>query len=166
MVVTAFSVTNKANQVRFFKKTFLLANISLEIVFEMLFPILSDADVNFLGQKLRWRTYITKETLPTTRCIELMGEKEFAAAVLELEYETYVVYVGSVNSITLPSFSPLELDVHPIYRPQISDLIVEKTFIKIPNKYIDNADVFFLDLASELPKHNRINDHAIKLGKV
>ena len=53
IVVTAFSVTDKANQVKFFEKTFLIANVSLDIVFEMPFLTLSDADVNFLGWELR-----------------------------------------------------------------------------------------------------------------
>ena len=48
IVVAAFSVANKANQVRFFKKTFFMANVSPEIKLRMLFLTLSDADVNFL----------------------------------------------------------------------------------------------------------------------
>ena len=53
MVVTAFSVTDKANRVRFFEETFLVANISLEVVLGMLFLTLSGADVNFSGRELR-----------------------------------------------------------------------------------------------------------------
>ena len=52
MVVTAFSVTDKANRVRFFEETFLVANVSPEIVLGIPFLTLSDADVNFSGQKL------------------------------------------------------------------------------------------------------------------
>ena len=47
MVVAAFSVTDQANRVRFFEKTFLIANVSPDIVFGMLFLTLSSADVNF-----------------------------------------------------------------------------------------------------------------------
>ena len=53
MVVTAFSVVDKANRVRFFEKTFLVVNISPEVVFEMLFLTLSSADVDFSGRELR-----------------------------------------------------------------------------------------------------------------
>ena len=49
MVVTAFSVINKANQVRFFEKTFMVANVSPKIVLRMLFLTLSSADIDFLG---------------------------------------------------------------------------------------------------------------------
>ena len=57
MVVVAFSMTNKANQVKFFEETFLVANSSLEIVLEMSFLTLSGADVNFSGRELRWKAY-------------------------------------------------------------------------------------------------------------
>ena len=52
MVVTAFSVVDKANQVRFFEETFLVANISPEIVFGIFFFTLSGANINFSGWKL------------------------------------------------------------------------------------------------------------------
>ena len=70
-----------------------------------------------------------------------MGKKEFAAAELDPEHETYVVHV----------------------RPQIAGLIAEEAPTKVPAKYADFADVFSPDLASELPEHTGINDHAIKL---
>ena len=53
MVVVAFSVIDKANQVRFFEEIFLVANVSLEVVFRMSFLTLSSADVDFLGRGLR-----------------------------------------------------------------------------------------------------------------
>ena len=52
MVAAVFSVVNKANQVRFFEKTFLVANVSLEVVFEIPFLTLRDANVDFSGQEL------------------------------------------------------------------------------------------------------------------
>ena len=59
MVVAAFSVENKANRVKFFEETFLIANVSPEVFFEMSFLILNGVDVDFWGWELRWRTYIT-----------------------------------------------------------------------------------------------------------
>ena len=53
MVVAAFSVEDKANQVRFFEETFLVANISPEVVFGMTFLTLSGADIDFSGRELR-----------------------------------------------------------------------------------------------------------------
>ena len=42
-------------------------------------------------------------------------------------------------------------------------MIVEKIPTKVPAEYLDFADVFSPDLASELPEHTGINDHAIEL---
>ena len=53
--------------------------------------------------------YTTEEALPTTRRVELVGKKEFAAAELDPKYETYVVHVGSVSSVASLSFSPLDV---------------------------------------------------------
>ena len=63
MVVAAFSVENKANQIRFFKETFLVANVSPEVVFGILFLTLSGADIDFLGRELRWRTFTIEKIL-------------------------------------------------------------------------------------------------------
>ena len=83
-----------------------MANVSPKIVLGMLFITLSGADVDFLDRELRWRTYITEEALPTTRRVELVGKKEFAAAELDPEHESYVVHVGSVGFDASPSSSP------------------------------------------------------------
>ena len=159
MVIAAFSVEDKANQGRFFEKTFLVANVSPEVVLGMPFLTLSGANVDFSGRDLRWRTYTTEEVLPTTKRVELVGKKEFAAAALDLEYETYVVHVTSLSSAPLVA----SLDVHPSRRSQTSGLITEEAFTKVLAKYSDFADIFSPNLASELPEHTGINHHAIEL---
>ena len=158
MIVAAFSVIDKVIWVRFFEKTFLVVNVNLEVVFRMPFFTLSDGDVNFLGQELRWRTYTTEEAFPTTRCIELVGKKEFATIMLNPENEIYLVHVRSVSFIASPNFSPLELDIYPFYRLQMFGLIAKETLTKIPAEYLDFADIFSLDLTSKLSKHTRINN--------
>ena len=45
MVIADYSVKNKLGRVQFFKGTFLLANIGLEVVLGMLFLTLSKADI-------------------------------------------------------------------------------------------------------------------------
>ena len=161
MVVAAFLVQDKASWVRFFEKTFRIANVSPEIVFGVPFLTLNSANIDFLEYKLWWKTYTTKKALPTTRHIELVGRKEFAAVAFNLEYEIYVVYVESVSSNASPGSSLL--NVYPLWRPQISGFITEKASKKISAEYLDFADIFFPDLAFKLPKHIGINDHAIKL---
>ena len=53
MVVAAFSVEDKANQVRFFKETFLVANFNPEVVLGMPFLILSGVDIDYSVRELR-----------------------------------------------------------------------------------------------------------------
>ena len=182
MVVAAFSMVDKANRVRFFEETFLVANVSPKVVLGILFLTLSNADVDFSSRDLRWRTYTTEEALPTTRRVELVGRKEFTAAALDPEHETYVVHVASLSSAPLvasldihhsrrPQISGLiaeealiaSLNVYPSQGPQISGLIAEETFTKIPTEYLDFADIFSSDLVSELPEYTGINDHTIEL---
>ena len=52
MVVAAFLVTDNTDRVKFCKKTFLMANVSLEVVLRMLFLTLSNANIDFLDRKL------------------------------------------------------------------------------------------------------------------
>ena len=117
MVVNAFPVTDKANRVRFFEETFLVVNVSPEVVLGMFFLTLSGADVDFSDRELRWKTYTNEEALPTTRRVELVGKKEFAIAALDPESETFVIHIASLSSDMSPSSSPLKLDVHSFRKP-------------------------------------------------
>ena len=47
MVLIAFLVTDQANKVRFFKETFLVANVSPDVVLGMLFFTLTGANIDF-----------------------------------------------------------------------------------------------------------------------
>ena len=92
----------------------------------------------------------------TTRQVELIGKKKFPATALDLEYENFVVNVAAL-SVNLGD------EVHLLRSAQIAHLKVNKAFSKIPSKYADFADVFSPKLATKLPEHTRINDHAIEL---
>ena len=52
IVIATFLVINQTNQIQFFEKIFIMANINPNIVFEMLFFILNGVYVNFLKRKL------------------------------------------------------------------------------------------------------------------
>ena len=163
MVVAAFSIEDKANRIRFFEETFQVANVSPKVVFGMPFLTLSSADVDFLGHELRWRNYTTEEALPTIKRVELVRKKKFTSVALNLESETFVVHIASLNSDALVSSFLLELDIHLSRRPQVSGLIAEEASTKVLAKYLYFADVFSLDLASKLIKHTGIINHAIEL---
>ena len=98
----------------------------------------------------------------TTKHIDQVRKKEFVAAALDLKNKTFVVYVMSLGSAAFFSSNPLDV-VYSFCRSQIASLITKEIFTKIPDKYAKFADVFSLDLASKLPEHTKINNHAIKL---
>ena len=98
MVVAAFSVTDQANKIRFFEETFLVANVGPDVVLEMPFLTLSSADVDFPKKELWLRSYTIEKALSTTKRVELVGKKEFVAAALDPEHETFVVYIASLES--------------------------------------------------------------------
>ena len=52
MVLASFQVENKLRKTRFFQKTFLLANISMEMVLSMPFLTFSNANVQFVEKEL------------------------------------------------------------------------------------------------------------------
>ena len=154
---------DKANRVTFFEETFFVANVSLEIVFGMLFFTLSGVDVDFSDWELQWRTYTTEKAFPTTRCIELVDKKKFTAAALDPEHETYIVHVASLSFTPLVSLGFTLLDVHLSRRPQIFGLITKEASTKVFAEYSDFTDVFSSDLTFELSKHTEINNYAIEL---
>ncbi len=47
MVVSIFSMSDKDNKERFFKESFLFADVKPDIVFGMPFRTMSNADINF-----------------------------------------------------------------------------------------------------------------------
>ena len=155
MIVSIFSVLNKGGKERFFEESFLLADVKPEIVLEMSFLTISNANVDFQARNLQWRSYITRDIFPTTRRVELIGKKEFAAAALDLKHEVFAVHVAAL------SVNPDD-GVHPSKIAEIANLKVDEAPTKVPSKCADFADVFSPTLAAKLPKHTGINDYAIE----
>ncbi len=83
-------------------------------------------------------------------------KKEFTAAAFDLKHEVFIVHIAtlSVNS---------DDEMHPSRKAQMGHLKVDKALTKVPNEYVDFADVFSPKLAVELQEHTKINDHAIEL---
>ena len=131
IVIAAFQVVNKLGRSWFFQETFLLANISMEVVLGMLFLTLSNANVQFAEKKPILRIYTTKEGLPTTRQVEIINWKEFTKAALDENVEAFVVHVSSLRS---------RINIHPAKKAQLALLLTKK--VTVPTKYLDFADVF------------------------
>ena len=92
IVIAAFLMTDQADRVRFFEETFLLANVSPDVVFGMFFLTLSIADIAFPKKELQWTSYTIKKAFSTTKQVKLIGKKKFAAIALDPEYEIFIVY--------------------------------------------------------------------------
>ena len=91
---------DKDGKEKFFEESFLLADVKPDIVLRMPFLIMINADVNFQARDLQRRSYPTEDILPTTRWVELIEKKEFAAIALNPEHKTFIIYVAtlSINS--------------------------------------------------------------------
>ena len=153
MVLASFQVKDTLERARFFQKTFLLADFSIEVVLEMPFLTLSNADIKFAQKELTWRSYTAAEALPTTKRVEIIDKKEFTKAALDENVEAFVVHVTSLSLNSMP--------IHPAREAQIASLVIEE--VQIPSEYSDFSDVFSEERASILPEATELNQHAIEL---
>ena len=94
MVIADFQVEDKGERPRFFQETFLVADTKFQMVLGMLFLKISNADVAFGKETLMWKSYTANEALPTTEQIQLVDLMEFVIAALDVDSETFVVYVA------------------------------------------------------------------------
>ncbi len=97
IVVSTFSMSDKENRERFFKESFLLADVKLDVVLGMPFLTMTNADVDFQARDLQWKFYITRDILSTTRRVKLIRKKKFVVAALNLEHETFVIYITALT---------------------------------------------------------------------
>ncbi len=101
MASARFLLQNSLGRVQFFKETFLLTDTSIEVVLEMPFLALSNADFQFGAEKLIWRSYTAKEALSTTSQVEFIDKREFAKAALDENFETFVMHVATLKATTI-----------------------------------------------------------------
>ena len=104
MVITSFSMEDKEKKSHFFKGTFLLTNISIDVALQISFFTLSNVKIDFIGCHLYWKTYTFTKTFSIIRQVKLIIKKEFVAAALDPEDEALIVDVTSISQ---------DLDVYP-----------------------------------------------------
>lgn len=63
VALISFWVVDKLNKTRFFLETFLLADISAEMVLDILFLNFSNANIQFTEKELIWRFYTSVKSL-------------------------------------------------------------------------------------------------------
>ena len=103
--------------------------------------------------------YTIEKALLTTKQVELVEKKEFAAVALDPGCKIFVVYVTSFKSLSNNQKS----NVHLFCIAKIVVLVANKASILIFIEYSNFANIFFPELALEFSKYTRINDYAIEL---
>ncbi len=115
MTSAKFLLQDSLGRVRFFEKTFLLADTNIEVVLGMAFLSFSNADVKFAElEKLTWRSYAATEALPTTSRVKLIDKRKFAKVAIDENFETFVVHMSALDVV--------ELSIHPSKAAQIAAL--------------------------------------------
>lgn len=110
IALTVFLLQNNLKNIKFFEKTFLLVDSNIEIVLELSFLFFNNVDVKFLVlRKLTWRFYDIAEVLPTTSKVELINKKEFIKAALNENFETFVIYITTLETMLIHFFKVIQV---------------------------------------------------------
>lgn len=98
--------------------------------------------------------FTTVKALPTTKQVELVGRKKFAATALNPNKKIFVVHVAPFSS---------DPDIYVSCWAQLTLFLTDDTFISIFSKYADFTDGFCLESKAKFPEHIEINNHLINL---
>lgn len=70
----------------------------MDVVLEMIFLTLRNANIQFVEGDLIWWTYTAAKTLSTTKLVQIIDWQEFAKAVLNPNKKVLVVHVATITS--------------------------------------------------------------------
>lgn len=155
MIINAlFQVYDKNIKFYFLKKTFILANIIIDFIFQMFFLIWSKVKVNFNYQKLKYRLYTAAHNSFTIKQLKLIGKKELITATIEPEYKIFIAYLTSII---------ISNQIYFFYRVQIALFKVNKITIIVLLEYSNFAGIFSLKLIAKLLKYIESDNLSIKL---
>lgn len=157
ILIVLFWIYDKNWKCFFFKKTFLLADISMDITFGIHFITLNDIKVNLNNQELRWRLYTSVVAIFTIRRVKLYRKNEFTIVALGLKNEIFIVHV---TYLAISNTSR----IYFFYKAQIISLQVDETLTTVSLKYSNITDVLSPKLVVELSEHTGIYNHAINLA--
>lgn len=93
MVIVGFQVQDTLEKARFFHKTFMLANISMKVVFRIFFFTFSKVNIDFTNRKFTKRAYTAEKTLSSIKKIWIINSKEFVKVALDSNKKVFVVYI-------------------------------------------------------------------------
>ena len=152
MVLANFQLEDKQERTWFFQETFLVANTAIKVVLGIFFLALSKVQINFAERELTWKTYSLNEALPTTKRVQIIDCREFAAIALAVDKKVFVVYVAYLG---------VKMLIYPAWKAQMALLLAKK--VSVPKEYTDFSDVFSKELGVVLPERSDINEHTIDL---
>lgn len=101
MVITSFEIIDNRTDIRYFKKTFFIANIPQHVVLGMHFLKLRDLNVSCTVYTLRWGQWYVETALMTTNLVIIINPEDFIHQVLEKSSLVFIYHV-----ITWKDFSP------------------------------------------------------------
>lgn len=157
MILAMFLPRNNLEKVWFFEKIFLLTNISMKIVLEMLFFSLSNTNFKFSElKKSIWRFNNTIKILSTICQIKLISKRKFTKAAINENFKTFMMHM---------SIPKAEISIYQMQAAQISALYWVKVHTKIPFKYANFSNSFSFNLAIKSLENISINKYVIKFVK-
>ena len=82
-----------------------MTDTQFEVILEILFLKISNADMLFDEKTLTWKTYITNKALFTIKQIQIINKNDFVIAALDADSETFVVHIAFWKWEKMPVYS-------------------------------------------------------------
>ena len=82
-----------------------MADTKFEVILEISFLKIRNANISFGEKTLTWKTYTTNKALPTIEQVQIVDLKEFIIAALDINSETIVMYVAIKEQEEIPVYS-------------------------------------------------------------
>ena len=96
MILATFSVEDKHGRTRWFEETFLIVDVTHNVVLGMPFLKLADPNIRFAKGTLLWQSYTAKIALPTEQRLKLIDPETFAQDALDKKVSCFVVHVAAL----------------------------------------------------------------------
>ena len=132
-----------------------MADTKFEMILEMFFLKISNADMSFGEGTFTWKTYTTNKALLTTEQVQIINKKDFMIAALDANSETFVVYMAIQKWEKMPVYSKKQA--------QVGVLLFKKAPTEIPAEYSDYSNIFSGEYVAELLENTGMNEYVIKL---
>lgn len=87
------------DKIWFFAKSFMFADISIDLIIEMLLLAFCNTDIQFNTQYFTWKFYSIAKTLPTARPIELINKHKLAKSALDKNSEMFILDITALKTL-------------------------------------------------------------------